>query len=183
MRKAQGRIILRLIDLRLKSGSKISGLRRDSFAYCLRPHALIAISVNRGDLIEILFAHLHALIAERSGLVQFRIEFDPFFRRSAFVFGAVDIVTNDVWFGVERPKEADDTIDRSDRDRLRRRGRECVFRRVVVRLAVIALDRVVQTGLAGRKRQGSHYILIIGAELEVTVNETRLAQRLWIYPI
>src|SRR4030095_8085798 len=104
----------------------------------------------------------------------------PFFGRSVFVFGPVDVVTDDVGFGVEWPEKADHTIDRSDGDRLRRRGREGVFRRVVVRLTVVAFDRFAQTGLAGRKRKASHYILIVGAELKTAVNETRLDQRLRI---
>src|SRR5262249_36413288 len=73
--------------------------------------------------------------------------------------------------------------DRSDCDRLRRRWRECVFRRVIERRAVVALDRFAQTGLSGRKREASDYVLIVDAELEVTVDESRLAERLRIDPV
>src|SRR5262249_16379568 len=84
----------------------------------------------------------------------------------------------DVRFGVERPEEADQTVDRSDRDRLRRRWREGVFRRVIERRAVVAFNGFAQTGIAGRERKAAHNVLVTGRELEVVVNETRLAQRL-----
>src|SRR5262249_20516790 len=89
----------------------------------------------------------------------------------------VDVVTNDIRLGAERPEEADHTVDRSDGDRLRRRGRERVFRRVIERRTVVALNRFAQTGRAGLKRKASHDVLIISPELEVAVGEARLAQR------
>src|SRR5262245_34085090 len=150
---------------------------RDGLANGLRPGALVAVSVNGGDLIEIFLAHLHFIIAERRAFVQFRIELDPFFGRRALVLGAVNVVTDDVRLGAERPEDADQTVDRSDGDRLRRRGRKRVFRLVIERRAVVALNRFAQAGRAGLKRKASHDVLIIGPELEVAVGKTRLAQR------
>src|SRR5262249_4503821 len=99
-------------------------LRRDGLANRLRPFALVAVSVNGSDLIEIFLAPLHLIITERRGLVQFRIELDPFFRRDVLVLGAVNVVTDDVRLAAERPEEADQIIDRSDGNRLRRRRRK-----------------------------------------------------------
>src|SRR5262245_23378590 len=91
-------------------------LRRDRLANRLRPDALVAVSVNGGDLIEIFLAHLHFIIAERRGLVQFRIELDPFFGRVVLVLGAVNVITDYVRLGAEGPEEADYAVDRSDGD-------------------------------------------------------------------
>jgi hypothetical protein len=51
---------------------------------------------------------------------------------------------------------------------------------VIERRTVFALNRFAQAGRAWLKRKASHDVLIIGPELEVAVEEMRLAQRLGV---
>ena len=54
---------------------------------------------------------MNPVIAERSSLVKLRVEFDPLRWRSLVGFGAVDVVTGNVRFLIERPEQTDDASD------------------------------------------------------------------------